>query len=227
MLRRCLRQSAVSRQTSLFGRNVASLNTLNVCIRERQLPPFERLQLSEIEPAVTDAAATYTNDLHELETKLRDAGKKVQFNDVVDPLEVQGDALERMWGIVGHLMSVRNSKELRDVHDKLQQLVIQTVTETSQSKVLYETYRALRESEDWSKLELAQQRIIELRLRSATLSGVGLEGDEKEQFNKLKLRAAELVRKALVMAYHSTDKDDDFGTLMLSCTEYAVLFKSA
>ncbi|UIZ27905.1 hypothetical protein KXD40_004426 [Peronospora effusa] len=195
MLLRCLRKHSIPRRTPFFCRNVASLNALDVCIRERQLPPFERLQLSEIEPAVTTAAAKYTEDLHQLETKLRDAGKKVQFQDVVDPLEVQGDALERMWGVVGHLMSVRNSKELRDVHNKLQQLVIETVTEASQSKVLYEAYLALRESEDWSKLELAQQRIIELRLRSATLSGVGLEGDEKEKFNKLKLRAAELSTK--------------------------------
>ncbi|CAI5744278.1 unnamed protein product [Peronospora destructor] len=198
MLLRCLRplcKSSVPRRTSLFWRNVASLNSLEVCIRKRQLPPFERLQLSEIEPAVTNAAVNYTKDLHELETKLRDAGKKVQFKDVVDSLEVQGDALERMWGVVGHLMSVRNSKELRDIHDKLQQLVIQTVNEASQSKVLYEAYLALRENEDWGKLELAQQRIIELRLRSATLSGVGLEGDEKEKFNTLRLRAAELSTK--------------------------------
>lgn len=207
MLLRCvrpLRKSVISRRTLLFWRSLASLssNSLDVCIRERQLPPFERLQLSEIEPAVINAAANYTSDLHELESKLRNAGKNVQFKDVVDPLEMQGDALGRMWGIVGHLMSVRNSEELRTVHDKLQQLVIQTLTEASQSKTLYDAYLAVRESENWSKLESAQQRIIELRLRSATLSGVGLEGDEKKKFNKLKLRAAELVRRRLTMLFH-------------------------
>jgi Zn-dependent oligopeptidase len=41
------------------------------------------------------------------------------------------------------------------------------------------------------------QRVIELGLRSAKLSGVGLEGDVKERFNKLKLRAAELVGSSL------------------------------
>ncbi|KAG3124139.1 hypothetical protein PC128_g27525, partial [Phytophthora cactorum] len=47
-----------------------------------------------------------------------------------------------------------------------------------QSKTLYDAYLAVRESDEWSKLELAQQRIIELCLRSATLSGVELEGEE-------------------------------------------------
>ncbi|KAG1711574.1 hypothetical protein DVH05_008823 [Phytophthora capsici] len=203
MLLRCVRPlratsaGSISRRPSLFWRSFtsASANSLEACVRERQLPPFEHLQLDEIEPAVTNAAANYTRDLHDLEKKLRDVGKNVQFQDVVDPLEVQGDALGRMWGIVGHLMSVRNSEELRAVHDKLQQLVIQTVTEASQSKTLYGAYLAIRESDEWNKLELAQQRIIELSLRSATLSGVGLEGEEKEKFNKLKLRAAELSTK--------------------------------
>ncbi|KAI9986428.1 hypothetical protein PInf_025371 [Phytophthora infestans] len=200
MLLRCVRPSSTSaatRRSSLFWRSFASAstNSLEVCVRERQLPPFERLQLAEIEPAVSNAAADYTRDLHELERKLREAGKNVQLGDVVDPLEVQGDALGRMWGIVGHLMSVRNSEELRAVHDKLQQLVIKTVTEASQSKTLYDAYLAVRESDEWSELELAQQRIIDLSLRSATLSGVGLEGEEKEKFNKLKMRAAELSTK--------------------------------
>ncbi|CAH0475615.1 unnamed protein product [Peronospora belbahrii] len=200
MLFRCgrpLRQSATARRTSLFWQSIASTsaNSLDVCVRERQLPPFKRLQLSEIEPAISNAASNYTSDLHELETKLIHAGKNVQFGDIIDSLEVQGDALERMWGIVGHLMSVSNSEQLRAVHDKLQQLVIETVTKASQSKILYDAYVAIRESEDWNKLELAQQRIIELRLRSATLSGVGLEGKDKEKFNKLKLRAAELSTK--------------------------------
>ncbi|RLN61236.1 hypothetical protein BBJ29_001605 [Phytophthora kernoviae] len=203
MLPRCVRPlraastGAVSRRTALFWRSFASAssNSLVNCVRERQLPPFERLQLSEIEPAVTNATAEYTKDLRKLEAKLTNAGKNVQWSDVVDPLEVQGDALGRMWGIVGHLMSVRNSEELRAVHDKLQQLVIQTVTEASQSKTLYDAYLAVRESDEWNKLELTQQRIIELSLRSATLSGVGLKGEDKETFNKLKLRAAELSTK--------------------------------
>ncbi|KAG3233917.1 hypothetical protein PI124_g21019 [Phytophthora idaei] len=186
MLLRCVRplrtasKGPASRRSSLFWRSFASAsaNSPEACVRERQLPPFERLQLAEIEPAVTNAAANYTRDLHELEKKLHDAGKNVQFGDAVDPLEMQGDALGRMWGIVGHLMSVRNSEELRAVHDKLQQLVIKTVTEASQSKTLYDAYLAVRESDEWSKLELAQQRIIELCLRSATLSGVELEGEE-------------------------------------------------
>lgn len=194
--RRTLTGAAYCR-SSLFQRTFVSTinNPLEICVRERQLPPFKRLQLADIVPAVTNAAADYTRDLHELEKKLCRIGKSVQFEDVVDSLEVQGDALNRLWGIVGHLMSVQNSEELRTIHDQLQQLVIQTFTKASQSKTLYNAYLTVRASDEWSKLKLAQQRIVELSLRSATLSGVGLEGQDKDQFNKLKLRAAALSTK--------------------------------
>ncbi|KAJ0392860.1 hypothetical protein ATCC90586_001738 [Pythium insidiosum] len=170
-------------------------NPLIECVRERTLPPFERLEISHIEPAVKDAAADYTRDLRELERSLASQLPDIKWDQVVNPLELQSDPLGRMWGVVGHLMSVRNSDELRKVHDELQQLVIQTFTETSQSKTLFDAYQAVRNGSEWEDLTLAQQRVIELSLRGATLSGVGLEAEKKERFNKLKLRAAELSTK--------------------------------
>jgi oligopeptidase A len=137
--------------------SAASANPLVACVQERSLPPFEQLQISHITPAVKDAAADYTRDLHALETKIQALLPEVKWTDVVHPLELQSDPLERMWGVVGHLMSVRNSDDLRHVHDELQQLVIQTFTEASQSKTLYDAYQAIRNSSEWASLSLAQQ----------------------------------------------------------------------
>ncbi|KAJ0389911.1 hypothetical protein P43SY_011443 [Pythium insidiosum] len=132
-------------------------NPLVECVRERTLPPFERLEISHIEPAVKDAAADYTRDLRELERSLASQLPDIKWDQVVNPLELQSDPLGRMWGVVGHLMSVRNSDELRKVHDELQQLVIQTFTETSQSKTLFDAYQAVRNGSEWEDLTLAQQ----------------------------------------------------------------------
>lgn len=54
-----------------------------------------------------------------------------------------------------------------------------------QSKPIYEAYRALRDGPEWDSLSEAQQRIVEAELREATLSGVALEGKEKERFNEI------------------------------------------
>lgn len=145
--------------SALFMRSLATAvaNPLLDCVRERKLPPFERLQIADIEPAVQAAASEYTRELRALEQSLEKNHAQLQWRDVVDPLEVQSDPLGRLWGVVGHLMSVRNSEELRKVHDQLQQLVIQTFTEASQSKVLFDAYQAVRDSAEWDSLSLAQQ----------------------------------------------------------------------
>lgn len=166
MMRQSLRAARVLRARSLpytsapYVRALATAtaNPLLECVRERKLPPFERLQIADIKPAVETAASEYTRDLRALEERLeQQRSAQLQWRDVVEPLEVQSDPLERIWGIVGHLMSVRNSEPLRTVHDELQQLVIETFTEASQSKALYNAYQAVHESAEWDSLSLAQQ----------------------------------------------------------------------
>lgn len=181
--------------STLRSLSSAAGNPLLACVRERALPPFERVQVGDLAPAVRAAAADFSRDLSALEADLAARGSAVRWRDVVEPLELQGDPLGRVWGVVGHLMSVRNSPELRAAHDELQPLVIETATRAAQSRTLYEAYAAVRaDAEQWEKLSQAQQRVVELALRSATLSGVALEGEAKEEFNALKLRSAELVR---------------------------------
>merc|ERR1719247_16538 len=67
--------------------------------------------------------------------------------------------LDYAWGVVGHLMGVDNSDELRD---------------------------------EPTSLDEAQTRIVDSSLMSMKLSGVGLEGEEKERFNAIRLELGEL-----------------------------------
>lgn len=150
------RHLAALRSTCSRNRLFSS-NALLDCVRERTLPPFERVQIADMEPAVRAAAADFTQELHALEATLGAPESSVRWKDVVDPMELHSDPLGRLWGIVGHLMSVRNSEELRKVHDQLQPLVIQTITEASQSQQLYKAYQSVRESSEWASLSLDQQ----------------------------------------------------------------------
>lgn len=136
---------------------VFSSNALLDCVRERTLPPFKQVQIADIEPAVRAVAAEFTQELRALETDLGVSKAPVRWKDVVDPIELHSDPLGRLWGIVGHLMSVRNSEELRKVHDQLQPLVIQTITEASQSQQLYKAYQSVHDSFEWDSLSLDQQ----------------------------------------------------------------------
>jgi oligopeptidase A len=77
-------------------------------------------------------------------------------------------------------MSVKNSPELREAYEAMQPATVQFWNRMSQSQPLYEGFKALRNSEEWQKLEESQRRIVETSIRDAELSGVGLTGDAKD-----------------------------------------------
>ena len=98
--------------------------------------------------------------------------------------------VEYAWGVVSHLMGVKNSDELRAVHGEMQSAVIQTTTKLSQSAAVYKALEAVAANADG--LDDAQRRIVESSLASMKLSGVGLEGEAKEAFNANRMKLAEL-----------------------------------
>ncbi|WP_316434763.1 M3 family metallopeptidase [Leptolyngbya sp. NK1-12] len=151
------------------------------------LPPFEQIQPDHVVPAITQL-------LQELEAQLAELEANVvpTWEGLVVPLEQIEERLSWSWGVVGHLMGVKNSPELRQAYETMQPEVVKFWNRLSQSQPIYAGFKALRQSELWSTLDEAQQRIVDAALRDAELSGVGLEGEAKERFNAIQLELAEL-----------------------------------
>lgn len=154
------------------------------------LPPFEAIKPEYIVPAMTQLLAELDAELSSLENQV-----KPSWSDLVEPLDRLGERLMWSWGVVAHLMSVKNNPELREAYETVQPQVIQFSNKLSQSQPLYKAFKALREGKDWSNLEPAQQRIVEAAIRNAELSGIGLEGEERERFNAMELELAEISTK--------------------------------
>src|ERR671933_923679 len=154
------------------------------------LPPFDAIEPQHVVPAITQLLTELEASLAALESSVEQT-----WSGLVEPLQRLGERLNWSWSIVGHLMGVKNSPELRSAHETVQPEVVKFWSKLSQSKPLYEAFKALRASENWDSLESAQQRIVEAALRDAQLSGVGLEGDQKERFNAIQLELAELSTK--------------------------------
>ena len=164
--------------------------TENPLLIGKGLPPFDTIEPSHVVPAMTEL-------LKQLETDLTNLEKDVTstWEGLVEPLTAMEEKLGWSWGIVGHLMGVKNSPELREAYEKMQPEVVKFYNKVSQSKPLYKAFKELRHSADWDTFEPAQQRIIESSLRDFELSGVGLEGETKERFNQIQLELAELSTK--------------------------------
>ncbi|MCU0525067.1 MAG: M3 family metallopeptidase [Elainella sp. Prado103] len=166
---------------------MTTTSAVNPLLIGEGLPPFEKIQPEQVEPAITELLQSLEAQLDQLEANLVPT-----WEGLVVPLEHIEERLSWSWGIVGHLMGVKNSPELRQAYEKMQPEVVKFWNRLSQSQPIYEGFKALRQGEQWPQLEPAQQRIVESALRDAELSGVGLQGAAKQRFNEIQLELAEL-----------------------------------
>ena len=164
--------------------------TDNPLLIGKGLPPFEAIAPEHIVPAMTQLLTELDAELTRLEVSIQPT-----WSGLVEPLDRLGERLQWSWGIVGHLMGVKNSPELREAYETMQPNVVQFFNKLNQSQPIYEAFKTLRASDNWESLESAQQRIVEAAIKDAELSGIGLTGEKRDRFNAIQLELAELTTK--------------------------------
>jgi oligopeptidase A len=200
--------------------------TDNPLLVGKGLPPFEAIKPEHVVPGMTRLLAELDEELATLEAKVTPT-----WNGLVEPLDHLRERLTWSWGVLGHLMGVKNSPKLREAYETVQPQVVQFSNKFSQSQPIYKAFKALHEGNDWSSLEPAQQRIVEAAIRNAELSGIGLEGEKRERFNAIQLELAELstkfsnnvldATKAFSMTLTSKDEVDGLPPSLLSLAAQA------
>ena len=163
--------------------------TENPLLNWTDLPPFDRIEIEHIQPAVKTLIERSEEALSVLEAQPEDAWT---WDRVLIPLEKIDDDLGRIWGVVSHLHSVKNSQELRDVYDPLLADIVTFSNRMGQSKPLYNAFRALRNGPEWDGYDAARKRIIESGIREAELNGVGLDDEGRIRYNEISQRQAEI-----------------------------------
>ena len=165
-------------------------NTSNPLLAGQGLPAFDQIQPGLIVPGMTQLLQELARELTDLEAQIAPTWEKL-----VEPLTRIEERLSWSWGVIGHLMGVKNSPELRQAYESVQPQVVEFISRLSQSKPIYEAFLSLRQGESWGQLDEAQQRIVEASLRDAQLAGVGLAGEKKDRFNAIQLELAEITTK--------------------------------
>jgi oligopeptidase A len=163
---------------------------MNPLLIGRGLPPFAQIQPEHVVPAISELLEKVNTDLTQLEVNLTP-----NWAGLVEPLDRITESIGWSWSIVGHLMGVKNSPELRAAYEQMQPQVVQFWMRLGQSTALYAGYKAIKASPAWATYAPAQKRIIDAAIRDMELSGVGLTGTPKERFNEIQLALAELATK--------------------------------
>ncbi|MCA9000542.1 MAG: M3 family metallopeptidase [Planctomycetes bacterium] len=164
-----------------------SATTENPLLAPTGIPRFAAFQAEHVTPGVETMLA----DLKAAQADLEANGQPT-WEGVVLPLERIHDRMSFVWGMVSHLNSVRNTPELREVHQAMEPKLIEFSMALGQSAAIYGLLKELSESAGFANLDAGQKRAVECLLRDAELSGVALEGKAKEDFNRLQEELAAL-----------------------------------
>lgn len=161
--------------------------TSNPLLIGEGLPPFKAIQPECITPGINQLIEELAAELTRLEAALEPS-----WSGLVEPLTRIEERLRWSWGIVGHLMGVKNSPKLREAYQAVQSPLVHFANRMGQSKPIYQAFKKLQMGPEWETLNSAQRRIVESAIREAELSGVALEGAEKDRFNQIQQELAEL-----------------------------------
>jgi len=177
------------------------------------LPRFDLLDPTHVVPGIRDLLAELGDAFDALEGNLAPS-----WEGLVEPLEAISERFGFAWGLVGHLMGVKNSDALREAHSTVQPEVVVFGLRLAQSRPVFEGLEALRTGPEFENLDAAQQRIVETLLREARHAGVGLAGAERERFNAIQAELAELGTQ---FSNHVLDATEAFSILIRDPDEMA------
>ena len=131
----------------------------------------------------------------EAEVAALEASEPKGFEDLVWRLDDATRPLWDLWGMVRHLSSVMNSAAWRRVEEDFQPRLVAFSLRVGQSRRLYDLAKRVLKNLGKNPKSATRRRILEKSIEGAEHCGVGLEGRQKERFNAVAARLAELGTK--------------------------------
>ncbi|MDF1530155.1 MAG: M3 family metallopeptidase, partial [Sedimenticola sp.] len=153
------------------------------------LPPFSKIRPEHAEAAIDQLLA----ESRALTEKLLTQKPPFIWENLVEPLEIMEDRINRAWSPVSHMNSVVNSDERREAYNACLPKLSDYGTEMGQNAALYAAYKAVAETD--TTLDAAQRKMLENALRDFHLSGVDLPDDKKKRFKEISQSLSSLTSK--------------------------------
>lgn len=157
----------------------------------KDLPSFKKIKPEHIEPALD----LLLEKARALTKKLLAENSSYSWDNLILPLEVMDNEIERMWSPISHMNGVVNTSELRDAYTACLPKLSEYSTEMGQNKELFKALQQIQDNQDTLGLDSAQQKSLEDSLKGFRLSGVDLSEDKKQQFAKISKELSTLTSK--------------------------------
>jgi oligopeptidase A len=162
----------------------------NPLLHPLTLPAFSQITPEIVKTSIEQILNENRQRISQLEN-----AKQFNWQNLVEPLELIDDRLNKAWSPVRHLNSVKSSAELRDAYNACLPLLSQYSSEIGQNKKLFEAYKSIVQSENYKQLSMAQQKTLQDSLLHFKLAGVDLSGPDQDRFQEIQQRLSELQSK--------------------------------
>ncbi|WP_019938786.1 M3 family metallopeptidase [Bordetella sp. FB-8] len=124
-----------------------------------------------------------------------DPALPASWEAVVEPLDSASERLWRAWSVAGHLNAVVNTPELRQAYNAALPRITEFSTWVGLHEGLYRQYRRLHEAPGYAAWPAVRRRVVDLALRDFRLSGVELQGADRERYAEISERQAQTSQK--------------------------------
>ncbi|WP_373766242.1 oligopeptidase A [Glaesserella sp.] len=159
----------------------------NPLLNQTGLPAFSQIKPEHIQPAIVQLIQDCRHTI--------DSVAQIEsptWENFYLPQAMAGDKLSRAWSPVGHLNAVKNSPELREAYQACLPLLSEYSTWVGQHQGLYQGYLKLKNSAEFARYSVAQQKAIENSLRDFELSGISLPQEKQQRYGEIVSRLSEL-----------------------------------
>ncbi len=157
-------------------------------LKIKDLPDFTSIKADHIEPALDEVL----KNNRALTEKLLEENTEYTWDNLIKPLEIADNELERLWSPVSHLNGVMNTPELRDAYNACLPKLSEYSTEMGQNKKLFEAIKQVQDKQEQLGLDSAQRKSLEDSIKGFRLSGVDLEEDKKQQYGEISKKLSTL-----------------------------------
>ena len=179
------------------------------------LPQFSQIKADHIE---SELDKLIHQNLSEIDKLLEQPGP-FTWDNLMRPLEDADDRFSKFWSPIGNLNSVLNKPALREAYEKCLPKLSDYGTHISHNRKLFEAIQSIAQSDEYQKLSVEQQKVIDNNIRDFKLAGVALDADKKQQYAAISKKLSELSNKfennildaTKAWSKHITDKEQLAG----------------
>jgi oligopeptidase A len=169
--------------------------------------PFNQIDINYLQTSLNqqlDSTQTLITQLEKQENST--------WQQIIAPLQARLYTLNQAWGLVGHLQSVKDSPELRTLHEEFLPKLTELYVSLGQNQALYKHVQTIKDIE-YSQLTTEQKKVIDNELRDFKLSGITLAPEQQQQFKAIQNQLSELATQFEHNVLDATDSYSRSATI--------------